>query len=45
VLVETGAEQSEALPESSRRGNSTEKAGASASYDTEIRTARRRGLL
>ncbi|HYJ07998.1 MAG TPA: protease inhibitor I42 family protein [Polyangiaceae bacterium] len=45
VLVETGAEQSEALPESSRRGSSTEKAGASASYDTEIRTARRRGLL
>jgi predicted secreted protein len=45
VLVETGAEQPEALPESSRRGSSTEKAEASASYDTEIRTARRRGLL
>lgn len=45
VLVEAGAEESEVLPASSRRGSSAETLGASATYDTEIRTARRRGLL
>lgn len=45
VLVEAGAEESEVLPASSRRGTSAETLGGSATYDTEIRTARRRGLL
>jgi hypothetical protein len=45
VLVEAGAEEDELLPASSRRGTSAETLGASATYDTEIRMARRRGLL
>jgi hypothetical protein len=44
VLVEAGAEP-EAVPASSRRDSSAETRGASVNYDTEIRTARRRGLL
>lgn len=44
VLVEAGAAQAEPLPGSSLRDDSAETLHAT-SYDTEIRMARRRGLL
>ena len=45
VLVEAGAPEASAPPESSRSAGPGERRPAPASYDTEIQMARRRGFL